>query len=62
MNLALIAMLASSSVATGTVNIQVSVAYRASIRLDDRRVRVALNSRIKFQTRNEGRVVIVVPE
>lgn len=62
MTLILVALLASSSIATGTVNIRVSVAHRGVIKPTGRGVAVALNSPISFQTRSEGRVVIIVPE
>lgn len=62
MTLAFIALLASSSITTGTVNIRVSVAHRAVIKPNDRGVAVALNSPTSFKTRSEGRVVLIVPE
>ena len=62
MTLAFIVLLASSSIATGTVNIRVSVAHRGVVQPNDRGGAVALNSPIRFQTRSEGRVVIVVPD
>ena len=60
MTLTSIALLASASIAVGTVNIRVSVAHRALVKASDGSI--ALNSSIKFQTRRDGRVVIIVPE
>ena len=62
MTLTSIALLASASIAVGTVNIRVSVAHRALVKPSDGGIAVALNSSIKFQTRRDGRVVIIVPE
>ena len=62
MTLAFIVLLASSSIATGTVNIRVSVAHRGVIKPNERGVTVELNSPTSFRTKSEGRVVLIVPE
>jgi hypothetical protein len=62
MTLTSIALLALASIAVGTVNIQVSVAHKALVRPNGGGAAVVMNSPIKFQTRREGRVLIVVPD
>ena len=62
MTLAFIALLTSASLAVATVNIRVTVAHRAVIKPDQVGIAVVMNSPIKFQTRREGRVVIISPE
>ena len=62
MTLAFLALLASSSVATGTTNIRVSIAHRGIIKSNGRGVAIALNSPTSFRTKTEGRIVLIIPE
>lgn len=62
MTLTFVALLASASIAVGTVNIRVSVAHRALVKPNEGGIAVSMNSSIRFQTRREGQVVIIVPE